>query len=104
MDETVEVLLHFLTVSILYIMNMVLCLNSMHDHTRPSELIVVLSLKFLYICILYSAGLSPEKKVEWCFIYKIHKTTRWEVVKNSASPKRPFFFFCAFSSIFGVVF
>ena len=25
-------------------------------------------------------------------IYKINKTTRWEVVKNSASPKRPFFF------------
>ena len=24
-------------------------------------------------------------------IYKINKTTRWEVVKNSASPKRPFF-------------
>ena len=25
-------------------------------------------------------------------IYKINKTTRWEVVKNSASPKRLFFF------------
>ena len=38
-------------------------------------------------------GCPQKKKVEWCF-YKINKTTRWEVVKNSASPKRPFFFFC----------
>ena len=26
-------------------------------------------------------------------ISKITKTTKWEVVKNCASPKRPFFFF-----------
>ena len=41
-------------------------------------------------------GCPQKKKVEWYFynkIYKINKTTRWEVVKNSASPKRPFFFF-----------
>ena len=37
------------------------------------------------------------------FVFNIiTKTTRWEVVKQSASPKRPFFLFCViFSSIFG---
>ena len=41
-------------------------------------------------CVIFC---PQKKKVEWCFykIYKINKTTRWEVVKNSASPKRPFF-------------
>ena len=32
----------------------------------------------------------------------ITKTTGWEVVKNSASPKRPFFFFFGFRVIFPV--
>ena len=49
-------------------------------------------------------GCPQKKKVEWYFykIYKINKTTRWEVVKNSASPKRPFFFFLDFVSIFPI--
>ena len=43
---------------------------------------------------LVTQGCPQKKKVEWYFykIYKINKTTRWEVVKNSASPKRLFFF------------
>ena len=74
MDETVEVLFHFLTVFILYIMNMVLCLNGTHDHTRASELTVVLSLMFVYMYnILYSVTIILRKirvmrASERCFI------------------------------------
>ena len=41
---------------------------------------------------LGNQGCPQKKKVEWCFykIYQINKTTRWEVVKNSASPNLDF--------------
>ena len=45
-------------------------------------------------------GGGGHKIMDACCYNIITKTTRWEVVKNSASQKRPFFFFGDFVSFF----
>ena len=69
---------------------------------RDSAYAVNLTYDDTHIYIHIQGCPQKKKEVEWCFynIFKINKTTRWEVVKNSASPKRPFFFFLDFVSFF----